>query len=392
MLGSCATLAVIETLQQGHFPIQHILILGTLGLMGLVVPSGKPWQKVLYTVLEMGLVFYGTLLGYLHILPTLYLIVLIRSCFIFNVTGRWAIAGLSLLFFVVHQIKYIASLLPLLDAEVEHQFWMHQSSEILMFAVGLFFVLQFVNTWLSECRTREQLGFAHEQLRQYSLQVEDLAAVQERNRIARDIHDSLGHALTALNVQLQTAVKLWEVNPMEAKTFLTQARRLGDVAIQEVRQSVHALRVDTRAREPLETAIATLAKDFHQSTGIPVTTDLQIDGIVPAPVHTTLYRLVQEALTNICKHAHATAVQVQVQTHPDRIGLTVVDDGRGFQPSASLLGFGLQGMQERVEALKGTFHITSTPGAGCRVTVELPLMPTTSIETHHKSVPLDSVG
>lgn len=221
MLASCGAMAAIEAWQRQSLPIQHILILVSLGVMGWLLPSGKTPIRYLYTAIEIGLIFYGTTLGYLHILPTLYLIVMIRSCFLFDPPGRWIVAGLSLMLFLVHQVQYINTLTPLMLPNVEQQrIWMHQVAEVLMFGLGLFFVGQLVNVLLTERRTQEQLALAHEQLRQYAIQVEDLAAVQERNRIAREIHDSLGHALTTLNVQLQTAVKLWQRNPSEAKPFL----------------------------------------------------------------------------------------------------------------------------------------------------------------------------
>jgi len=250
---------------------------------------------------------------------------------------------------------------------------MHQVAEVLMFGLGLFFVSQLVSTLLIERKTQEDLALAHEQLQQYSLKIEDMAAIQERNRIAREIHDSLGHALTTLNVQLQTAVKLWSHSPTEAKPFLEQAHRLGTVAMQEVRQSVHALRADAETEVPLEQAIAQLVQDFHQGTGIQVKTEIRLPSLLPPQISKTLYRVIQEALTNICKHAQASSVDLYLRQMPDCVWLTVADNGRGFRPSRSQSGFGLQSMQERVAALNGTFHIEAKPGAGCEINVELPL-------------------
>jgi signal transduction histidine kinase len=372
MLMSCGSLALMETLEKGRLPIQHVLILSLLGLMGWVLPSGKPLEKVLYTAIEVSLIFYGTMLGYLHILPSLYLIVVIRSCFIFDLPGRWAIAALSFILFLIHKLQYMQGMMPMLDNQAQHHFWMQQLSEMMLFSVSLFFILRFVSTWLSERSMREQLVNAHAQLQQYALQVEDLATVQERNRIARDIHDSLGHALTALNVQLQTVVKLWDINPNSAKSFLGQAQRLGDLAIKEVRQSVRTLRVEVRQEEPLETAIASLAEDFRQSTGISVFTKIQLKGVLPQPVIKALHRIVQEALTNICKHAQATVVVVQLKTTSNQVCLSVKDNGQGFLMDATPQGFGLQGMQERVAALGGSFSLYSEPQKGCQIVVDLP--------------------
>jgi signal transduction histidine kinase len=374
MLGSCGVMAAIEAWQRRTIPVQHILILLALGGMGWMLPSGKTPMRYLYTAVEIGLIFYGTTLGYLHILPTLYLIVLIRSCFLFEPPGRWIVSGLSLLMFLVHQLQYIQTLMPLMLPDVEKQrIWMHQVAEVLMFGLGLFFVSQLVSTLLIERKTQEDLALAHEQLQQYSLKIEDMAAIQERNRIAREIHDSLGHALTTLNVQLQTAVKLWSHSPTEAKPFLEQAHRLGTVAMQEVRQSVHALRADAETEVPLEQAIAQLVQDFRQGTGIRVESEIQLPSLLPPQISKTLYRVIQEALTNICKHADASSVDLYLRQMPDCVWLTVTDNGRGFRPSRTQSGFGLQSMQERVAAVNGTFHIEAKPGAGCEINVELPL-------------------
>jgi signal transduction histidine kinase len=373
MLMSCGSLAVMEMLEKGHLPIQHVLILVMLGLMGWVLPSGKPWEKIAYTALEISLIFYGTLLGYLHILPSLYLIVVIRSCFIFELPGRWAIAGISFLLFTIHKIQSMQKMMMMLDLHSQHQLWMQQLSEMMLFSVSLFFILRFVSTWLSERSMREQLVDAHGQLQQYALQVEDLAIAQERNRIARDIHDSLGHALTALNVQLQTVLKLWDIDPNGAKSFLTKAQRLGEIAIKEVRQSVRTLRIEGRQEEPLETAIASLAEDFRQSTGIAVATKIRLQTVLSQQVIKALHRIVQEALTNICKHARATTVEIQLRTTSTHVCLSVKDNGRGFSIALTPKGFGLQGMQERVAALGGNFSIDSEPQNGCQILVDLPI-------------------
>ena len=373
MLMSCGSLAMMEMLEKGKLPIQHVSILLALGLMGWVLPSGEPLQKVAYTAIEIGLIFYGTLLGYLHILPSLYLIVVIRSCFIFELPGRWAIAGLSFLLFLIHKIQYMQGMMPMLDQHGQHQFWMQQLSEMMLFSVSLFFILRFVSTWLSERYMREQLVAVHGQLQQYALQVEDLATVQERNRIARDIHDSLGHALTALNVQLQTVLKLWDIDPSGAKSFLTKAQRLGEIAIKEVRQSVHTLRIEVRQEEPLEKAIVALAEDFRQSTGISVLTKIQLQTLLSQQIIKALHRIVQEALTNICKHAQATTVEIQLSTTSTHVCLSVTDNGAGFLTDFIPKGFGLQGMQERVAALGGNFTIYSEPNNGCQIVVDLPM-------------------
>jgi signal transduction histidine kinase len=210
----------------------------------------------------------------------------------------------------------------------------------------------------------------------YRQQVEHLtataAAIEERNRIAREIHDSLGHSLTALNVQMQAVETLLFTDPTQAHSFLIQAQRLGKTAMQEVRESVRALRTDERTEQPLAETIADLAEEFRQVTGITPLVRAQLTQPDSGSVSKTLYRIAQEALTNISKYAHATQVEIHLVTIDDRLKLTIADNGQGFDFQQQTTGFGLQGMQERVAALNGRFHLTTSPGSGCQIQVELP--------------------
>ncbi|MEH2242802.1 sensor histidine kinase [Nostoc sp.] len=382
MLTSCGSLAVLEAIAGRRLPLQHISVLMLLCVMGWLLPTGKSSVKILYTFAQIGLIFYGTTLGYLHILPTLYLIVFIRSCFLLGMIERWAVGGMLLVLFLLHQTRYVQNMTTVVP-QFKEQFWMHLVAETLMFGLGLFLVLMLVNTLLSERQTQEELTRAHQQLTLYASQAEELATAQERNRIARDIHDSLGHALTALNVQLQTAVMLWQQEPVRAEPFLQQARRLGVTAMQEVRKSVQALRQENRTQQSLTETIAAVVDDFRQGSGIETQMQIiaQTAGIANAPMSVAivnaLYRIVQEALTNIYKYARATAVTVEIETTSEIVRLSVVDNGCGFDRGSSIgTGFGLQGMQERIAALGGTFTLETEPGKGCRIGVEVPLTTT----------------
>lgn len=373
MLASCGSLALVEAWQGHTIPIEHISILFLLGLMGLVLPSGNLGIKVVYTALEIGLIFYGTRLGYLHILPTLYLIVVMRSCFLFKLVGRWIVTGIVFILFLSDQYKYIIRSVPQ-DPEQQIHFGMHIVAETLVFGLGVFFVLQLTNKILSERQIRQKLAQAHEQLQEYAQKIEELATVQERNRIARDIHDSLGHALTSLNIQMQTAVKLWEKEPVQAHSFLTQAQSLGKTAMQEVRKSISTLREDAKEEPPLETRIETLVDDFRRGTGLLICTNICRCGRVSKPVAKTIYRTVQEALTNIFKYAEATEVTIELQTTSTELSLTVEDNGKGFDPQQQRSGFGLQGMQERITSVDGQFQLITSPGEGCRIEVKIPYL------------------
>ncbi|MBE9045999.1 sensor histidine kinase [Pleurocapsales cyanobacterium LEGE 10410] len=371
MLASCGSLAIVEAFQGHTIPVQHISILFVLGLMGLVLPSGSQFIKVVYTAIEIGLIFYGTVLGYLHILPTLYLIVVMRSCFLFKSTGRWIVTGIVFILFLSDQYKYMLRAIPE-DPEQQIHFGMHIMAETLVFGLGIFFVLQLTNKVLSERQIRQKLANANEQLQKYAQTIEELAIVQERNRIARDIHDSLGHALTSLNIQMQTAVKLWDKEPVQAHSFLTQAQSLGKMAMQEVRKSVSTLREDAREERPLEARIETLVDDYRKGTGLSICTNICSCDTVTKPVAKTIYRTVQEALTNIFKYAEATEVRIKLKTTSEELCLTVEDNGKGFDPQQKSSGFGLRGMQERTTSVNGQFQLTTAQGKGCRIKIKIP--------------------
>ena len=371
MLASCGSLAVVEAFQGHTIPIQHILILFLLGSMGLFLPSGKTLVKILYTAIEIGLIFYGTILGYLHILPTLYLIVVMRSCFLFKSWGRWMVTAIVFILFLGDQYKYTLRALPE-DPEQQVNFGMHIIAETLIFGLGIFFVLQLTNKILAERQMREKLADANGKLREYTQKIEELATVQERNRIARDIHDSLGHALTSLNIQMQTAVKLWEKEPVQARSFLAQAQSLGKTAMHEVRKSISTLREDAREEQPLKARIETLVDDFRRGTGLSICLNINHCDSVTKPVAETIYRIIQEALTNIFKYAEATEGKIQLTTTPEALSLTIVDNGKGFDPNLNSSGFGLRGMKERVISVNGQFQLKTSPNNGCRIEVKIP--------------------
>ncbi|MBR8833272.1 MAG: sensor histidine kinase [Stigonema ocellatum SAG 48.90 = DSM 106950] len=217
------------------------------------------------------------------------------------------------------------------------------------------------------------LSTVHEQLRQYILQIEDRAALEERNRIAREIHDSLGNALTTLNIQLQTALKLWHLDPAQARQFLAEAQQLGNIAIKEVRQSVSNMRENQPLEQSPEALINSLVENFYSATGVLPSTKISLSAPLPNTVVMTIYRIVQEALTNISKYAQATEVQIHLTTTPMNLSLIILDNGKGFTLSQKKSGFGIQGMRERVAALKGDLNIETKPGCGCKITVELSL-------------------
>lgn len=355
-----------------RFPLLTILNIVGFGLMGLRLPTGRLSDKILYTAIEILLILSTgmTRIRAIRLFPLLYLILVIRSCLIFERTGRLAVTSLSFTLFLLTVMRRFQriSAPPLLQERLRFV----PLSFALLFGLSLVFVLLLMNAVISERQSREKLAIANDQLRQYALRIENQATLQERTRIAREIHDSLGHSLTALNLQLEIALKLWQSNPAKAQTFLAQAKNLGSQALQEVRQSVSTMRSDPLQGRSLEIAIATLAQDFHR-TGILPNYQIQLTHSIPSDVSTAVYRILQEALTNISKYAQATQVKIQLHGNATNLLLMVEDNGKGFNLNQNTTGFGLQSMRDRTVALGGDFNINSTPGQGCTITANIPL-------------------
>jgi signal transduction histidine kinase len=219
-----------------------------------------------------------------------------------------------------------------------------------------------------EEKLRHEVEAAHEKLRAYAAQAEDLATTRERNRVAREIHDGVGHYLTVVKTQLDAAAAILPGQPDKAREAIIKAARLTGDALDDVRRSVGALRTDA-ARAPLPEALQTLVQD----AGLPVT--IRLAGIVrplaPGLEH-ALFRAAQEALTNIRKHADATAAELSLDfTTSSRVTLAVTDNGKGMN-GATPTGFGLVGIRERIEVLGGRVENGNRPGGGFALTVEVP--------------------
>jgi signal transduction histidine kinase len=228
--------------------------------------------------------------------------------------------------------------------------------------------------------TNARLAAAHTRLQEYSAQAEELSVIRERNRIAREIHDTLGHALTLLSVQLETATQLEARGDPRLHEELLQARQVAKACLTEVRHSVEALRPDEASAGSLEEQLRKLVAEFETTCReTRITLDLEEATHPLNPdLCLTLYRCVQEALTNIRKHAHATKVLLRLSTSDGEEGqveLTVLDNGQGRPPEHETRapGFGLRGMGERVALLDGTLRAGLQPRHGWRVDVVLPL-------------------
>lgn len=378
-------LAVLLVIRPARFglnttaPLLVILILLGVGVMGLRLPTQSLRHKVLYTAVELGLlVVIFWLDRRTGLFPLLGLIIVIRSCLIFQQPGRLLVTGLV---FIASVLMLFWGMPPPLrgprfdvsSESIANTILTLNLNTAIIFGLTLLFILLLVNALLAERQSREKLWLAHEQLRQYALRIEDQAMLHERNRIAREIHDSLGHALTAQSIQLENALLFLPPDATKTKSFLQESQRLGARALQEVRRSVATLRANPLQGRSLTEAINATIADFQRTTGITPDYTVQLPQPISTEISTALYRILQESLTNIAKHSAATHVSIRLQSDGTVIQAQIADDGQGFDPDRNTTGFGLQGMRERIMALGGQFVLVSQPGDGCCVTVALPL-------------------
>ncbi|SER24254.1 sensor histidine kinase [Actinokineospora terrae] len=223
-------------------------------------------------------------------------------------------------------------------------------SDLLMFGMGVVLAVAMADAVLRERAAAARVG--------------ELSAATERNRVARDIHDSLGHHLTAISVQLEKAAAFREHDAGTADRAVADARRSARLALADVRASVGALRTPV--------SLTAALSELVDGTTPEVT--LRVDGVerpIGQAAVTTLYRAAQEALTNARRHSAATRVAVTVAFTAREVGLTVRDNGGGFDLPAQTEGFGLIGLRERAALIGAEVRVDSAPGAGTTVSLRV---------------------
>ncbi len=221
------------------------------------------------------------------------------------------------------------------------------------------------------------LSIAIERARLYAHSTE-VGAVEERNRLAREIHDTLAQGLSAITLQLETADILLENGrePERIQQAVQQALQLARTNLDEARRSMLDLRAAPLEGRTLAEAIAQLVQEVRTKEQITITFHaVGTHRPLPVAVEAGLYRVAQEALTNIDSHAQATRAKVELSVTPQSVQLTIQDDGCGFEPGGVTPNrYGLTGMNERVRLLGGHLQIESVPGAGTKVVVMAPLI------------------
>jgi signal transduction histidine kinase len=259
--------------------------------------------------------------------------------------------------------------------------FLEASVSIPVYLGGFFFFVVFANATQQANLARaesqsllEELQTTHRKLQEYAIKAEQLAVAEERNRLSREMHDTLGHRLTVASVQLEGVQKLIAKDPAKAEEMTETVGEQVREALHELRQTIATLREPLEADLPLDASLKRLVHGFEDATGILI--HLMLPEFFPemsAAHRLAIYRTAQEALTNVQKHSDAQQVWLQVSRQEDILTLRISDNGKGVKEQEDTSGFGLRGIQERAAQLGGKCGIEPRKGGGTQVELSLPL-------------------
>lgn len=229
--------------------------------------------------------------------------------------------------------------------------------------------VRLLNRALTE--SHDKLAVAYAQLQKYSERTEELTRLKERNRLAREIHDTVGHCLTGISLGLAATKELERTDPSALGAQLERLDELSRQGLLDIRRSLKELRPDTLERRPLSEALRALAEEINacSTRTVEVAIEGEADSLNPG-MEEMVYRVVQEGITNAVRHGDAKRVSVRLSVDPGQLRLDVADDGAGCQTVGE--GFGLSYMRERVLAYNGFLEVDSSPGSGFRIGVYVP--------------------
>jgi len=253
----------------------------------------------------------------------------------------------------INQIGFIAFLYVLLQNKINENTAIHS-----------------LNKKLTE--TASELKIANIQLEDYAQTMEENAKTKERNRLAREIHDILGHSLTSITIGLEACVSIIGFEPEVAKKQLGKILEHSRKGLNDVRRSVRELKVDMISKSELIPAITAMVLDINECT--PTKIDMQISGEVlklKEDEEQTVYRVIQESITNAIRHGKANHIDLYIDFYKDSIKVMVKDNGKGSINVEE--GFGLIHIRERVAMLNGTMKYATNTGEGFAMIVEIPI-------------------
>jgi len=270
---------------------------------------------------------------------------------------------------------------------VEPPFWQTWAFRIIVAAALVLLIIGIYRQRVQniQARSRElerQVEARTQEIKQLSEKAQELAVMEERQRLARDLHDAVSQTLFSAGLIAETLPDIWQTSPIEGRELLHKLKQLSRGALAEMRALLMELRPAALAEASMTDLLRQLGQAASGREGIPVSVTVDESCDLPAEVRITLYRIAQEALNNIVKHAQASQVDVSLRCavplsadkavpgHRGRVELRIRDDGLGFDPSSvsqDHLGLGI--MQERAESIRARFEVKSEPGGGTQISV-----------------------
>ncbi len=256
--------------------------------------------------------------------------------------------------------------------------WSRLWNSVPWYLAGQLFIIIFLQTTIEEDRAHAdnlrlltELEEVNKNLKEYADQVEELTITRERNRIAREIHDGVGHYLTVIHMQIQAALAVMDTKPDRSRETLDRAANQAKEALREIRNSISLLRELPEDNPSLEVKISRLLKQLDDSTMTALYEHIGDPIVLPTQYEHTIYRTIQEGIQNCLKHAEAKHLWIILDTSDSHsVKLIIRDDGHGAQLNSA--GFGLTGLGERVRLQKGQFIAGNHPDGGFYISVEVP--------------------
>lgn len=361
--------------QPSQITLKIVLWCITLTMSCLVPYQGSDRLRRLYIVCNIGAIMLGCFAGVGDTM--LIYIALAKCCFLLSLQEVVVVAVITGLFLSSSVFtsfpNYVKFTLEHLNENIRRFQQPQGQSEIMWFniiintsnyMVASGFVISFATIIAKEQQSRQRAE-------KLAIEVETLAATLERDRIAREIHDSLGHSLMALQVQLELSECLHLSDPAQASKSLRIANQLALQCIKDVRRSVQGIRAIGHFN--LQQSLQTLLQQTAAHQNLTVHQQLHLPDRLPTQTSQQLYCIIQEGLTNICKHAHAQEINISSNYNQQHLWLELQDNGQGFVERADRHhGFGLRGMRERVHLIGGRLEIQSSIGQGTKIQVVIP--------------------
>jgi NarL family two-component system sensor histidine kinase YdfH len=359
-----------------YIPFAGLLLLHIMAHWSAPAFFSKTSRVVIFLVIQAVLVFAISTIGKnLGLTFGLYMAMIGVSIGLLQVSALPSILPLiSVLFFLISSVVNFM----LLTGASSLASWLPTALPATLFVMVYVFIFQRESKARANAQALlNELEVAHKQLAEYALQIEDLTLGAERQRMARELHDTLAQGLAGLILQLEAADShLSTARPEKAHAIIQQAMLRARSTLTEARQAIDDLRSDQSVPGALQDLIATEADRLTASTGIECKFDLSLPESLPAGVVKNIDRTIIEALSNIARHAHASKAWVHSCMVGDQIEVEIGDNGVGFTRSTEAGPgghYGLLGMEERARLAGGKLEVKSTPSEGTVIRLYLPL-------------------